>query len=533
MRKLFTFLFAALMSVSMQAQCDLVAVPDPSSIYEPTHIENGSFETQPTMAGSGANRIPNGTNQGWNTTETGSHCFECLTNVKQYHNDNLSPIGNRCVEMNADNAAALYQDLYTYGGDVIRWSLAHAARTKYCGPDEQYMRVDVGAPLYNGNNIVYPTGVNENINTNINPDTKATYHYNGIDNPTGHTYGFNGQNLENLKLNKSADAYQWYYATGVYVIPESQSVTRFAFVSEDNSSCGNLLDDISFSTLIGDLDATYGDNNSVVIKGYWGETDTSKKLIIKINGTPNEVDMTSVSGQNFVITMTYDNKPTNIMIYHEDYVSAARTLSVHYSGFDITANLDPQNAGVYYSTFYHGSVDYALPANVKAYKAAISGSDLLLSEVAAEGDVLPKGNAVILRSSVQNYTLTPSEAEAVTFSANNSLRGVDVQTPNAEAPGYSEGCTIYVLFGTQEDGVGFYRYTGTSIVAHKAYVVVATPAQNAAPRRMPFIFNSENTATDIEIIQPSNVSVQKIIRDGQLIILYEGKEYNAQGVQIK
>ncbi|MBQ7647826.1 MAG: hypothetical protein IJS92_01965 [Paludibacteraceae bacterium] len=330
--KLFTLLTALICAVSMQAQCDLVAVPSPSSFYEPTHIVNGGFETQPTMAGSGAYRIPNGTNQGWNTTENGSNCFEWLSNVKQYHNDNLNPIGNYCVEMNADNAAALYQDLYTNGGDVIRWSLAHAARTKYCGPDEQYIRVDVGAPLYNGDNIVYPTGVNNNINTNINPDTKATYHYNGIDNPTGRTCGFNGQNLENLLVTTSA-ALQWYFASGVYVVPESQPVTRFAFVSEDNSSCGNLLDDITFSTLIGDLDATYGDNNSVVIKGYWGETDTSKKLIIAINSTIYEVDMTDVSGQNFVITMTaacYGTTPSEITIYHQDYVSAARTISVKY-----------------------------------------------------------------------------------------------------------------------------------------------------------------------------------------------------------
>ena len=329
MRKILTFFAALICAVSIQAQSNLVAVPDPSSIYEPTQIANGSFETQPTMAGSGSYRTPNGTNQGWNTTENGYNCFEWLSNVKLYHNENLDPIGTYCVEMNADNSAALYQDLYTNGGDVIRWSLAHAVRTSECASHTQYIRVDVGAPLYNGNNIMYPTGVNKNINTNINPDTKATYHYNRIENPTGHDYGFNGQDLQNLKVTKDS-ALQWYYVSGVYVIPESQPVTRFAFVSEDNNSCGNLLDDISFSTLIGDLSATYGANNSVVIKGYWGETDTSKKLIIDNNGTTYEVDMTSVSGQNFVITMTYDNKPTEVTIYHQDYVSAARTISVKY-----------------------------------------------------------------------------------------------------------------------------------------------------------------------------------------------------------
>ena len=331
--KLFALSVALIGAMGLRAQCNLVAVPDPTSLYEPTQIENGGFEQRPTMAGSGANRIPNSTNQGWNTTETHNDMdFEWCSSL-YWHTPELSPIGNYCVEMNAYNSASLYQDLYTNGGDVIRWSLAHAARTS-CGEEQQDMRVEVGAPLYDNGNIVYPSGINEYINTNIDAATKATFRSSGITNPTGNTYGFNGQNLGYLSL-KQSDPIQWYYSTGVYVVPVNQPVTRFAFVSEDTESpdCGNLLDEISFSTLIGDLSATYGDNNSVVIKGYWGETDTSKKLIIDINGTTYNVDMTSVSGQNFVITMTeacYDNTPSDIKIYHEDYESAARTISVNY-----------------------------------------------------------------------------------------------------------------------------------------------------------------------------------------------------------
>ena len=330
--KLLTLFLALVCAMGMRAQCNLVAVPDATSAYEPTQIANGGFEQKPTMAGSGANRIPNGTNQGWNTTETNDEMdFEWCIDLG-WHTPGLSPIGNYCVEMNAYNSATLYQDLYTNGGDVIRWSLAHAARTS-CGEEQQDMRVEVGAPLYDNGNIVYPSGINAAINTNIDAATKATFRSSGITNPTGNTYGFNGQNLEYLSLKKS-DPVQWYYSTGVYVVPVNQPVTRFAFVSEDTESpdCGNLLDEISFSTLIGDLSATYGDNNSVVIKGYWGETDTSKKLIIDINGTTYNVDMSGVIGKNFVITMTeacYDNKPSDIKIYHSDYESAARTISVN------------------------------------------------------------------------------------------------------------------------------------------------------------------------------------------------------------
>ena len=547
----------------------VAAVPNPSSFYEPTQIANGSFETQPTMAGPKESRIPNGTNQGWNTTETGNNCFEWLSNVKQYHNGNLNPIGNRCVEMNADNAATLYQDLYTYGGDVIRWSLAHAVRSKVCGEDVQYMRVDVGAPLYNGDNIVYPTGVNYDINTNINPDTKATYHYNGIDNPTGHTYGFNGQNLENLKLTKD-QAYQWYYVTGVYIVPKSQPVTRFAFVSEDNSSCGNLLDDIHFSTLIGDLSATYGPNNSVVIKGYWGDTDTSKKLIIDINSTPNEVDMSNVIGQNFVITMTYDNKPTEVTIYHEDYVSAARTISVHYSIGDpnnaseietILTNNNGQTINVIIDRPVLNNMynTLCLPFDMNATQIAASslnGVEIFeLNSVEVVNDELFLGlsdavNAVVAgRPYIVKYSAA-SQLDDLDFE-NVTINNADLDDEAITMNGVTfKGTFTPFVMGIQNgfDTNGGYLFLGQNDVLYwpntnnplkpfRAYFYIdlnsgssnaplrfGMPARIGRPAQMP---------TGVESIQPSAVSSQKVMIDGVLYIIRGEHMYDAQGQIVK
>ena len=41
------------------------------------------------------------------------------------------------------------------------------------------------------------------------------------------------------------------------------------------------------------------------------------------------------------------------------------------------------------------------------------------------------------------------------------------------------------------------------------------------------------SSTDIESVQPSAVSVQKIIRNGQLFIIRDGKTYNAQGARVQ
>ena len=321
-------------------QCTITVVADQNSSYTPTQIANGDFSTTPTMAGSGNNRIPNGTNQGWNTTENGINCFEYLCSGINWIPSQLTANGNCMVEMNADNESALYQDLFTHGGDVIRWSLKHAVRyNPISSPKTQAIRVEVGAPNYNGANIVYPHGVTTNINTEINNITKASYIKGEITNPNAETYGYVGQmsDLDGLYLDRDGDHDAWYSATGVYVIPEGQGVTRFAFVSYGATNgecggCGNFLDDLTFSTLIGNMTATYGTNNSVIISGYWGDTDASKQLVVNVGNQTFNVDMSGVIGQNFTVTIPGSCIGTNftgITFYHQDYPSAARTIAAN------------------------------------------------------------------------------------------------------------------------------------------------------------------------------------------------------------
>ena len=355
-RRLLTAIAAMLMmaigTTTVWGQCTITVVADPTAGYTPTQIANGNFSTQPHMEGYGSNRIPNGTNQGWNTTESGNNCFEylCAENWIPYV---LTANNNCIVEMNADNESALYQDLFTNGGDVIRWSLKHAVRyDPINSPKTQAIRVEVGAPNYNGANIVYPHGINNDINTEINANTKASYIKGGITNPSAGTYGYAGQlpDLDGLSLDRDTNRNAWYSATGVYVIPEGQGVTRFAFVSYganngECASCGNFLDDITFSTLIGNMTATYDANNSVIISGYWGDTDPNKKLVVNVGNQTFNVTMNEVTGHNFTVTIPGSCIGINvsgITFYHEDYPSAARTIVATHP---ISATANPTAGG--------------------------------------------------------------------------------------------------------------------------------------------------------------------------------------------
>ncbi|GEM_PF-3987513 len=189
------------------------------------------------------------------------------------------------------------------------------------------MAVYVGAS--DGN---VPEGVNSDMDIHISAATKATYTAEGVTNPEGKAYGYGTTSeLANLAVEQQWSDNAWYTAKGIYIVPEGQTVTRFAFVSLcEDGGCGNLLDNITFSTLLGHLSVTENKDGSVTVKGYWGDTDPAKKLVVNL-GTEYKVDMTSVCQKNFSVTIpkTLVEKATDMTVYHEDYPVVKQALSSH------------------------------------------------------------------------------------------------------------------------------------------------------------------------------------------------------------
>ena len=197
---------------------------------------------------------------------------------------------------------------------------------------------------------------------------------------------------------------------------------------------------------------------------------------------------------------------------------------------DITANEDPENTGVYYSTFFDSSVKYALPAGVEAYVASVSSDALNLTKIAGEGQTIPANNAVILKSTVANFTLVVSDADPVSFTATNRLHGVDADTEIATVV----TGTCYVLSGNSTDGVGFFVYQAPNqLKAHKAYIDLNGSGLAQAPRRLRFVFDGQQTATGVENASSKDGGSEKVLRDGQLVIIRNGVEYNANGQIVK
>jgi len=223
----------------------------------------------------------------------------------------------------------------------------------------------------------------------------------------------------------------------------------------------------------------------------------------------------------------------NIAINHaafRDTLEAAKEELYQYrmgqaSGVPMPAKVDPDHAGVYYTTFYDGTNKFMLPAGVEAYIATLDVDALKLTKIAEGGEVIPANTAVILKATSAAFNLIKSDGEAVSFTAVNNLIGADAA---ADAP-----TNCYVLSGKAEDnsvqGVGFYQFSGR-LSAHKAYIVVGG---SSIIKRLRFVFQDDQTTTDCKAVSGQKTTVHKMLKDGQLIIIQGDKKYNAQGKEIQ
>ena len=203
---------------------------------------------------------------------------------------------------------------------------------------------------------------------------------------------------------------------------------------------------------------------------------------------------------------------------------------------DVTATEDPVSHARYYRTFYDSSSDYMMPAGVWAHTGYIENNEFILHPIAFDGQVVPRGTAVVLESDNPSYRLIPVGSDAPAYSGRNDLTGTDENLAVSSLPAADQD-KVYVLGkeATINDelhvGMGLYRYTGTTLGAHKAYLIYAPSGSNSAPKR--FLFKHENTATGIENASANFGESEKRLENGQLIIIKNGVRYNAQGQIVK
>ena len=119
----------------------------------------------------------------------------------------------------------------------------------------------------------------------------------------------------------------------------------------------------------------------------------------------------------------------------------------------------------YVTTFYNGAMDFQLPEGARAYAVRFVNASCVLHLVGEDGSVIPHGTAVIIVADAASVTLTKLESTNVTAYATNELKGSDTAVAVSGLSG-----TPYVL-NISNGVLGFYKFTGSSIPAGKAYYI--------------------------------------------------------------
>ena len=148
------------------------------------------------------------------------------------------------------------------------------------------------------------------------------------------------------------------------------------------------------------------------------------------------------------------------------------------------------NESYHWATYYDEAVSVKADENTTVFTAKLNdeGTALILTEVTDR--VIPAGNAVVLRSTDETVTLTLDEM-ATGVLPNNALRGCYTKTATSKVGG-----TVYTL-AAESGELGFYRYTGETLAARKAFLVAAAGARSIAMR-----YGSD--ATDISAVSAAD-----------------------------
>ena len=181
-----------------------------------------------------------------------------------------------------------------------------------------------------------------------------------------------------------------------------------------------------------------------------------------------------------------------------------------------------------------------LPDGVQAYKLTNNGDATIWAEkvtsLQADKPVL-----IIANANAEGYEFVSEEGASDDISSKTATytNGALVGTYTTINPldQQTGGAYNYILQNGSE-GVGFYqvRDNSCSVAPYRAYLSCgynATQSPGAPARAMRIVFR-ENTTTGVENTESTKMDgAAKFLRNGQLFILRNGVEYNANGALVK
>lgn len=149
----------------------------------------------------------------------------------------------------------------------------------------------------------------------------------------------------------------------------------------------------------------------------------------------------------------------------------------------------------------------------------------------APGAVVAAGTGLVVKSDV-TFTMT---ALAPTDTHTSSLSGTAVDIANPTKDGEVDGHTVYTL-GHRKGSTdfGFFRYTGATLDAGKAYMLAPTVSgAPAGAKAILFSFDETTAIGDVRDTSRATEAVRKMVVDGHVVIVQGDHKYNVNGQKQK
>lgn len=208
------------------------------------------------------------------------------------------------------------------------------------------------------------------------------------------------------------------------------------------------------------------------------------------------------------------------------FSSAVQFVEVpNYTANQVSLKAPKKTDGKTYSSIYL-PYPVKVPEGVKAYYCTLNENSLHLEDI---GEKIPAQTGAILIGGTEasTQTLVPATSETSKNVDANVLAGVLSNTLTSNL-----GSRIYVLNGGQSAGIGFYPYSkDATLTANKAYYNAS--AQGA---RDFYLFGSDDSATGIEGLSEdvdnqneTFDNTRKVLLDGKVVVVRNGKKYSITG----
>lgn len=236
---------------------------------------------------------------GWNTTSNSTPKFEFGGdwNVNAW-GIQFIPEGRQFIELNANVQAAAYQDLNTTPGTIIYWSLYQGGVWYWDSTNiDNTMAVRIGTQ----GQLPVDTMKTSSGTAYDQEWTKRTiYKLDSKSEESDTPPAYDGKDADKKRL--FTQMKRWTRYEGLYVVPEGQTITRFAFASLSGiPTQGNLLDGIEFRV------ATQDDLNNLGNTSGSEQDSEAQKEAARIEKAKRDWEVSDSNPKNYLTTITGDD----------------------------------------------------------------------------------------------------------------------------------------------------------------------------------------------------------------------------------